>query len=235
MIDYEETRFFYDTTSAWDTDLYGTYTPKYIRRFITRELNSLPVDTDTKILNAGSGGTEYYNKGNQYHIDLAGSKLKGIKNAVVGNLIDTPWPDGYFDIIIMAGCVMSYCESDKAIKEMTRVLKPGGFIVLDYERTGSGVLPFFLRKLGRFQSRYRYVGKLHRSYLYSDKRIHGQLEENGLRVLRSARFNVLYAITYPFSQFFTRKYIERDMKLSANSFWRRYAHNEILIARKEGK
>ena len=84
MIDYEETRIFYETTNAWDTDLYGTYTPAYIRRFITRELDVLPVDLNTKILNAGSGGTEYYGKGSQYHIDLAGSKLKGIKNSVAG-------------------------------------------------------------------------------------------------------------------------------------------------------
>lgn len=235
MIDYEETRIFYETTNAWDTDLYGTYTPAYIRRFITRELDVLPVDLNTKILNAGSGGTEYYGKGSQYHIDLAGSKLKGIKNGVAGNVTDMPWPDETFDIILMAGCVMSYCEADKAVKELARVLKPGGYLVLDYERTGSGVLPFFLRKLDVFQSKYRYVGKPHRSYLYSDKLIHRLLEDNGLHVLRSFRFNVLYAIAYPFSKFFARNYYEKDMKLSANSFWSRYAHNEILIAQKNAR
>ena len=64
MIDYEETRRFYETTEVWDTDIYGTYTPAYISGFITKTLDTLPVDEKTRILNAGSGGKEYYSKVN---------------------------------------------------------------------------------------------------------------------------------------------------------------------------
>ena len=212
MIDYEETKAFYETTDAWDTDVYGTYTPLYIGRFIKRVLDAVGVREETKILNAGSGGKEYYHKGEQHHIDLAGSKLKGVKNAVQGNVTDMPYEDESFDIVLMAGCVISYCEAEKALREVSRVLKPGGFLVLDYERSGSAVMPFFLRNRKVFQVRYRYVGKIHKSYLYGDRYIRHLLADNQLRVLRSLRFNALYALADPLPQCFIRRFYDKDLK-----------------------
>lgn len=234
MIDYEETKRFYETMDAWDTDLYGTYTPAYISRFITKTLRTLPIDEKTKILNAGSGGRVYFNKGEQYHIDLAASKLKGVQNAIVGNVIDMPYRDEFFDIVLMSGCVMSYCEADKAIRELSRVLKLGGYLVVDYERSGSAVLPFFLRNRDVFQAKYQYIGKSHRSYLYSDKYIQRLLDDNNLHVLQSMRFNALYALVDPLPQFLIRKFYSMDLEISNKGFWRRFAHNEILIAEKRG-
>ena len=144
-----------------------------------------------------------------------------------------PYPDGYFDIVLMAGCVISYCEADKAIRELARVLKPGGYLVVDYERTGSAVLPFFLRNRDVFQGRYKYMGKPHRSYLYSDKYILRLFDENNFHVLQSMRFNSLYALWDPLPQFFIRKFYSKDVILSNKTFWSRYAHNQILLAVKE--
>ena len=144
-----------------------------------------------------------------------------------------PYPDGYFDIVLMAGCVISYCEADKAIRELARVLKPGGYLVVDYERTGSAVLPFFLRNRDVFQGRYKYMGKPHRSYLYSDKYILRLFDENNFHVLQSMRFNSLYALWDPLPQFFIGKFYSKDVILSNKTFWSRYAHNQILLAVKE--
>lgn len=109
--------------------------------------------------------------------------------------------------------------SDNALKELARVLKPGGHLVLDYERTGSAVLPFFLRCRAVFQAKYKYLGKPHRSYLYSDKYIRLLLDENNFRVLQSMRFNTLYALWDPLPQFLIKRYYSKDIELSNKKFW----------------
>ena len=38
MISYSETKKFYETTPAWDDDIYGQFTPCYFTNFIKNEL-----------------------------------------------------------------------------------------------------------------------------------------------------------------------------------------------------
>ena len=234
MISYRETKKFYETTPAWDkNDVYGQLTPVYFANFVEKELDSICVTDSMKVLNAGSGGREYYSKGIQFHVDLAESKLKGKKNAVVANVINLPYVDDCFDVILLVGCVLSYCEVDKTFRELSRVLKPGGYIIADYERSGSAALPFFLRNLDVFQARYKYVGKTHKSYLFSDKYIVRMLEKNHLQKLQSMRCNVIYAMMCWFvPQRIMKKFYSKDPTLSKNKFWRRFAQNEIFIAKK---
>lgn len=233
MISYSETKKFYETTPAWDDDIYGQFTPCYFTNFIKNELEPLIVSDSMKVLNAGSGGYEYCSKGIQFHVDLAETKLKGKKNAVVWNIINLPYEDNSFDFVLLVGCVLSYCEVDKTFRELSRVLKPGGYIVVDYERSGSAVLPFFLRNLDVFQAKYEFVGKKHRSYLFSDKYVNRMLEKYRLEKLQSMRCNVLYAMMCWFvPERIMKKFYSKDLALSNHKFWRRFAHNEIFIAKK---
>jgi len=62
MISYSETKKFYETTPAWDDDIYGQFTPCYFTNFIKNELEPLIVSDSMKVLNAGSGGYEYCSK-----------------------------------------------------------------------------------------------------------------------------------------------------------------------------
>ena len=235
MVDYEETRHFYETTDAWGTDLYGTYTPAYIRLFITQSLDALPITEETKILNAGSGGTIYYPKGKQYHLDLVEAKLAGLENAVVGNVVDMPFPDGFFDIVLLAGCVISYCEADKALREVARVLKPGGRLIVDYERSESvaGRFLTLFRNRDAVEFSYEYEGKPHRSTFYSDRYILGLLEDNHLRIESSMRFHSTFSMLFWLPKKTLERLYSRDLKVSNKKLWGKLAHNHILMAEKQ--
>lgn len=49
---------------------------------------------------------------------------------VVGNAEDLPYPDGYFDKIVCSSSLEHFKDDIKALKEMNRVLKPDGKVVL---------------------------------------------------------------------------------------------------------
>lgn len=145
MISYSETKKFYETTPAWDDDIYGQFTPCYFTNFIKNELEPLIVSDSME----------------------------------------------------------------------------------------SVVLPFFLRNLDVFQAKYEFVGKVHRSYLFSDKYVNRMLEKYRLEKLQSMRCNVLYEMMCWFvPERIMKKFYSKDLALSNHKFWRRFARNEIFIAKK---
>ena len=46
--------------------------------------------------------------------------------AVVGDVLNCPWDDNYFDYVISIGCLHHTGDFYKAVDELVRVLKPGG-------------------------------------------------------------------------------------------------------------
>ena len=69
----------------------------------------------------------------QYGIHIASNLAKRLKVAAefeVGNAEDLPYRDGYFDKVVCS-CALEHFDDDaKALKEMYRVLKPDGSIIL---------------------------------------------------------------------------------------------------------
>ena len=148
MISYNETKKFYETTPAWDDDIYGQFTPRYFSFFIKNELEPLIVSDSMKVLNAGSGGIEYCSKGIQFHVDLAETKLKGKKNAVVGNVINLPYEDNSFDIVLSLNGFHAFPDKEAAYAETFRVLKKGGtFCGCFYIRGACRRTDWFIRNL----------------------------------------------------------------------------------------
>jgi len=67
----------------------------------------------------GFGATEVVN----YDIESS------IPGAIIGSLVDTPFPDNEFDAIICNAVLEHVPEIDRVMSELSRVLKPGGFFV----------------------------------------------------------------------------------------------------------
>jgi SAM-dependent methyltransferase len=66
---------------------------------------------------------------NEYALRQASSKgLKAIKVDITREPL--PFPDNYFDVVVMVEVVEHLYDPDYAISEVRRVLKPGGFIVI---------------------------------------------------------------------------------------------------------
>lgn len=96
---------------------------------------------ETRILDAGCGiglfSRFYARKGFELHaIDISqkaveitkkGFETFGLKGEVkLGNVESIPYPDNYFDYIVSNGVIHHTSNTEKAVEEFYRVLKPGG-------------------------------------------------------------------------------------------------------------
>ena len=123
------------------------------RRSVARYLNSLDLEIgpDSVVLDAGSGtgivSLGFQDAGFRPKItaafDLSRSSLKigreefekqnkkdPLKIAPIqGNIIEMPFMDNAFDLVLTCG-VLEYVSLDEGLREIARVLKPGGKLVL---------------------------------------------------------------------------------------------------------
>lgn len=72
-----------------------------------------------------------------YHIDIAENKINQTFHHVVGNIEEMPFNNESFDIVICVGSVLNYCDSLKAINELSRVLRKNGTLILEFENSYS--------------------------------------------------------------------------------------------------
>ncbi|MCJ9714198.1 ubiquinone/menaquinone biosynthesis methyltransferase, partial [Bordetella hinzii] len=82
-----------------------------------------------------------------------------------------PFPDGYFDRVSVAFGLRNMTHKDRALAEMTRVLKPGGkLLVLEFSRVAKplapaydwysfNVLPWLGKKVANDEASYRYLAE----------------------------------------------------------------------------
>jgi SAM-dependent methyltransferase len=142
-IDLDKVRDMYNAMpEIWpDSDKWYSYTYSRILSYIQTNQSEINLSGDSVIVNIGSGGNEYGILGNHYHVDIAEEKIKYCKKYFVGNAESLPFPDDFFDLGLCLGSVINYCDPMMVISEISRVLKPGGTLFLDFEQSKS--LQFF--------------------------------------------------------------------------------------------
>jgi len=102
-----------------------------------------------------------------------------------------PFPDGYFDRVTVAFGLRNMTHKDRALAEMTRVLRPGGkLLVLEFSQVAKplraaydwysfNVLPWLGRKIAKDEASYRYLAESIR--MHPDQpTLAGMLEQAGL-------------------------------------------------------
>jgi ubiquinone/menaquinone biosynthesis C-methylase UbiE len=82
----------------------------------------------------------------RYSIKLAKKNCKAIKNInfIIADVHKLPFPDEYFDLVVCKDSFHQFSNPIKAIKEMYRVLKPGGIIYIQDLRRD---VPLYLIKM----------------------------------------------------------------------------------------
>jgi ubiquinone/menaquinone biosynthesis C-methylase UbiE len=113
------------------------------------------VDLEKKVLDCGAGGPRpplalFYKHGFEtYGIDISKSAITAsnkyarehgmILNIVFGDMREIPYDDESFSFVFSQNSVCHLTKKDtmKAIKEMGRVLKPGGYLLVDFMSTDS--------------------------------------------------------------------------------------------------
>ena len=94
---------FYDLhEQMWDINDWYKYSQKRIISYIQKQ--NYP--TNSRILNAGSGGNSYGIISKMTHLDISPNKLKNISNTIVANIEDVELPTESFDTIICVGSVI---------------------------------------------------------------------------------------------------------------------------------
>jgi len=64
---------------------------------------------------------------------LAHAASRGIEKTIVADALNLPFPDGGFDVVTVAFGLRNMAEYPAALREMRRVLKPGGhLLILDF-------------------------------------------------------------------------------------------------------
>lgn len=84
------------------------------------------------------------------------------ENYIIGSVEPIPLPDNSVDGIICAGSVVNYVDIQKAISEFSRVLKPHGFLIMEYERSNSAEF-LFSKNYAKivFLQKYKYNNQIH--------------------------------------------------------------------------
>lgn len=70
---------------------------------------------------------------------------------VCGDALNLPYPDGTFDVVFCAYGVRNFDSTEAGLKEIQRVLKPGGqLLVLEFFRPMSSLSTFFNKTYGQY-------------------------------------------------------------------------------------
>ncbi|MDY0177912.1 MAG: class I SAM-dependent methyltransferase [Bacilli bacterium] len=132
----EEVKNNYSDYSIDDEDPWHHEVEKIIRKRVLKVLKKY-CKSDSIVLNAGSGGEDYPCKGKLIHLDLVEKNIKKFKDHIVASITDIPCEDQSVDIVICVGSVINYTDAEKAINEFSRLLKPNGSLILEFERSDS--------------------------------------------------------------------------------------------------
>ncbi len=145
-------------------------------------------------------------------VDLASEAMEGAKatfarhqlegSFVVGDVRDLPFPDASFDFVYAGGVVEHFRESAVAVREMARVLRPGGRLLLTVPALTLSYPYLFLRgnvpALSRLEDvvsfvQFRLLGGRLATFGYERSLLKGDvrrlLEGAQLHAIRVARFD----------------------------------------------
>lgn len=196
----------------------------------TEQWLSKYASTGMQILSAGSGGTEYKMPVDLIHMDIVERYISRFEHHLVGSIESIPLPDASVDGIICVGSVINYTDAQQSIAEFSRILKIGGFLILEYERSDSAEFlwtPKHRKYL--FSQPYRYNGQTHLLWMYSERHMQQMLKQHQFEIQKQKRFHSLSSFLYRMgmSEDKAAHFAEFDWLFQPIS--RPIAHNQILL------
>lgn len=237
-IDSTQIKNFYNTIKApWPNDFFNKHTKEMISNYVVNKFSN--IDSHSLILNAGSGGSIYKIPGILFHLDIAENRISTLKHFKVGSIEEIPFEDNSFDKIICVGTVINYTpHAPKAMKELYRVLKKNGTMILEYERSGSGILSKEERNADKLLYKHIYFEEPHENYLYSDRYITALLKRNSFIIKDFQYFNTSIPFVVHFSnhtdeEACMEKYVAWDSFMRKLPWIKNYSHNAILLCEKK--
>lgn len=236
-IDQDKTKNKYnELEEIWNSkDKWHLHTHNMISVFIESTIQKYPLIKESKILNAGSAGNSYsLDERNILHIDIADKKLKHLENSLIASIESIPLPSEAFDTIICVGSVINYCDPIVAIQELSRVLKKGGKMILEFEN--SNTLELWGTK--RFNQKAILVNTFYEGeeiiWFFSEKFIEEILSINNLKVLSSDHCHIISPLIYRMTKniHVSARFCKLDKIFKHLPLFKTVASNTIILAEK---
>ncbi len=233
-LDKEKIRTFYNSVeNVWaDDDPWHDYSQNVIAKYISKH----DFFGDSIVLNAGSAGNTYgINCKTMYHVDIAEEKIKNIRNSFVASIEKMPFNDNFFDNIICVGSVLNYCDALNAISELSRVLKPKGNLILEFESSlGYEYIGTKNYRKNACIITTEYIETYHNQWLYSLKYIFKILDSCNLEIIKKQSFHIVDGLL---SKFLNDKISVKctnivDKFLRHMPYFKNHGNNMILHCKK---
>jgi len=216
-----------------ELDNWHSYTKRKLLDFVTR--NARRIDAAAHILNLGSGGNEYGISARHIHVDVAHLTLRQARRPVVATGEHLPFAGGSLDHAICVGSVLNYCDAAATIRELGRITRPGGLLLLEFESSSSPEY-LFTKVFGRHASLSTVWlnSRTERLWLYSEHYIQQLLANASFDVSAVGRFHYLSAIIARFgaSDAVCAKWIRFDRFIAKLPFLSRFAANITYVCEK---
>lgn len=146
-----------------------------------------------KVLFAGCGLTRYespaaYN----IYMDIIARNVEMAEHHIVGSIEDIPLDDNSMDAVHCVGSVVNYVDIEKAVSEFSRVLKPGGKMLLEFENSRS----FEFLTNGNynkksFEQTFYYNNQAHPQWTYGRSYVRNIVRSNNLIIKDTEYFHIL--------------------------------------------
>ncbi len=224
----------YKESEPWpNDDSWHTYTYNILHKYVQDRLSGLRLNNSQVILNAGCGKTTYNTKAKMVYMDIIKDYVDLFENYLIGSVEQIPLSDNSMDGIICVGSVVNYVDIQKAISEFSRVLKPHGFLIMEYERSNSAEF-LFSKDYAKtvFLQKYKYNNQIHYLWMYNEKFVLKLAEYYGLCCMKKYRYHNVSSLLYRLGmKEESAAELSKFDKLT-QPFSYPFAHNEILILTK---
>lgn len=233
-LDQEKIKTFYNNVD----DVWGNHDPwhEYSKKILSAYIDKQNYFYNSIVLNAGSAGNTYgIDCKLMYHVDIAEEKIKNIENSVIASIESLPFAEDAVDNILCVGSVLNYCDAVAAISELSRVLKSGGHLILEYESSwGFEYIGKECYKNDACIITTEYIEEQHTQWLYSPNYIDTILKTCKLNILECYPFHISDGL---FSKFMNDQFAVRltivDKVLHKCPFFKKHGNNIILHCIKE--
>ena len=167
-------------------------------------------------------------------MDIIEEYINLFENYLVSSVEKIPLQDCSVDCVICVGSVINYVDIQKAMSEFSRILKPNGILILEYERSNSAEF-LFTKNYAKtvFMQTYQYNNQTHYLWMYDEKFVLQLAEFYKFCCKKKYRFHSISSLLFRLglSEKKAAKYSKFDNWSQPFSYF--FAHNEILIFEKD--
>lgn len=225
-----------DRAEIWAaSDAWHSYTGRRLEQAVlqySKKLNCI----SPRVLNVGSAGNSYgLNFQSHYHLDIAENHLHADGYTVAGDAENIPFKTACFDFVLCVGSVLNYCDAVAACNELSRVLKRGGHLLLEFESSRSGEY-LFREQFGRNSVHVitNFQGEAETLWLFDPKYVKAILTNAGFSIEADEGFHSVTSIAYRFfgNDHKALSFAGLDRSRFVTRALRSFACNRVLFAKK---